>query len=170
MKPITWAFSGPITGRKFFSWMVVFFGVIAGVNALFIYFALDTWPGLTTGRAYEEGLSYNKVLDTAEAQNALRWRSQAYLGGVTPKGRVLSITIIGPRGPVDGLEVSAELTRPVGEGTRIPVTLTPDGPGQYIALVRLPALGRWRLELAAIRDSETSYRMIHDLTLAGEAE
>ncbi|MEQ8228531.1 MAG: FixH family protein [Rhodospirillales bacterium] len=167
MKFLTRTFSGPITGRRFFTWMVAFFAVISAVNATFIFLALDTWPGLTTSRAYDEGLSYNKVLADASAQNALGWKSRAHLGGATPKGRVLLVDIKGPEGPVSGLKVFAELFRPVGEGTRISLALTPDGAGQYMALVRLPVLGRWRLDLTATRGQESAYRMTHELQTAG---
>ena len=170
MNPILGAFCGPITGRKFFAWMVMFFGVIAAVNALFIFLALDTWPGLTTGRAYEKGLAYNKVLEEAAEQNARGWKSRVHLGGTTPRGRVLSVNITGPNGPITGLKVIGVLTRPVGESTRIPVTLLPDGVGRYTALVRMPALGRWHLELTTSRGPRTTYRMIHELALSGDAK
>lgn len=164
------AFSGPITGRRFFIWMVSFFGVIAAVNAIFIFMALKTWPGLTTSKAYEEGLSYNKVLEQASAQDALGWHSHVRIGGTTPKGRVLSVKIGGPYGPLDGLTVTAKLSRPIGEGATITTTLTSNGNGQYLSLVRLPALGRWRVTLSAERETESSYRMTHDLNVVGGVE
>ncbi|MEQ8739029.1 MAG: FixH family protein [Hoeflea sp.] len=167
MNLISRTFSGPITGRRFFIWMVAFFAVISAVNAVFIFLALDTWPGLTTNRAYDEGLSYNKVLAGASAQNELGWKSRVHLGADTPKGRVLSVSIKGPDGPVSGLKVLAELFRPVGDGTRLSLTLTPNSAGHYMALVRLPALGRGRLDLTATGGSESAYRMTHDLQTLG---
>ena len=57
-----------ITGWTVFYGMVAFFGVIIAVNLTFVYFALDSWPGLTTQHAYEEGIAYNKTLEQAAAQ------------------------------------------------------------------------------------------------------
>jgi len=37
----------PVTGRRVLIWLVAFFGVVIAVNMAFVYFALNTWPGLT---------------------------------------------------------------------------------------------------------------------------
>ena len=41
-----------ITGRMVLVGLLTFFGVVFAVNGVFVYFALDSWPGLTTEAAY----------------------------------------------------------------------------------------------------------------------
>jgi len=169
MTGITDIFKAPITGRTVLIWMVMFFGVIITVNGAFVFFALNSWPGLTTGRAYEEGLAYNETLDQAAAQDAMGWQSRVNLSPATPKGRILSVRLFSADGAgLDGLSVTALLRRPVGEGLDMDVALKQDGPGRYTALVRLPALGRWQAVLSVARGEKQSYRMVHELQASGE--
>ena len=154
----------PITGRRVLAWMIMFFGVIIAVNGVFVYLALDTWPGLSTEQAYEEGRAYNQTLADADAQNALGWRSRAAIGAPTPKGRVLTVRMSDAHGaPIVGLKVHVVLRRPVGDGVIVDATLGEEQPGVYGALVRLPALGRWQLALTANSANDVSYRMGHEL-------
>ena len=56
--------------------MVLFFGVITAVNAVFISAALRTYPGEVSVTPYEDGLAYNAKL--------ARQAAQAKLGGRPP--------------------------------------------------------------------------------------
>ncbi len=158
---------GPITGRRVFMWLVAFFGVIFAVNMAFVYFALDSWPGLTTKSAYEEGLAYNKTLDQAAQQDALGWQSRVVLSASTPRGRVLDVTLMGPEGPLHSLTVNALLRRPLGEGRETTVILDGEGAGRYVALLRLPVPGRWQVLLTARDGSGRTYRMAHEVIAGG---
>ena len=60
-----------ITGRMVFFGLVAFFGLIAAVNGVFMFYALDTFPGLTTEDSYKKGIVYNRTLDDAEARRRL---------------------------------------------------------------------------------------------------
>jgi nitrogen fixation protein FixH len=159
----------PITGRMVLIGMIAFFGVIISVNMAFVYFALDSWPGLTTQNSYEEGLAYNKTLESAARQDALGWHSRIGLGPATPKGvRVLSLSMTGPDGaPVAGLAAKARLSRPLGEGLTLDTKLSEQTPGDYTALIRLPALGRWEVEITTQAADGKSYRMIHEIQAGG---
>ena len=149
----------PVTGRKVLAWMVAFFGVVIAVNLAFVWFALDTWPGLTTGHAYQEGITYNQTIEQAEKQKALGWRSRLSLGAPTPRGHLVAARMSGPDGqPLRGLAVTALLRRPVGEGLDMTVTLAEDTPGHYAALVKLPAPGRWEVVVTAKGSGATPYR------------
>lgn len=160
--------SRPITGKMVLAWIVAFFAVIIAVNLTFVYFALDSWPGLTTQKAYEEGIAYNQTLEGAARQDAMGWRSHVVLGPSTPKGtRLLTLTMTGPDGALAGLAAQARLTRPLGEGLTVDVTLAEDRPGLYAALLRLPALGRWQAEVTARAPDGRSFRMVHDIEAGG---
>ena len=158
----------PITGKMVLIWIVAFFAVIVAVNLTFVYFALDSWPGLTTQKAYEEGIAYNQTLEGAARQDAMGWRSHVVLGAATPKGtRMLTLTMTGPDGVLAGLAAQARLTRPLGEGLTVDVTLAEDRPGLYAALLRLPALGRWQAEVTARAPDGRAYRMVHEVQTGG---
>ncbi|MEP0340040.1 MAG: FixH family protein [Alphaproteobacteria bacterium] len=160
----------PITGKMVLIWIVAFFAVIIAVNLTFVYFALDSWPGLTTQKAYEEGVAYNKTLESAARQDAMGWRSHVALGPSTPKGtRMLTLTMTGPDGPLAGLAAQARLTRPLGKGLTVDAKLAEDRPGLYAALLRLPALGRWQVEVTARAPDGRSFRMVHEIQ-AGDAK
>lgn len=160
----------PITGKMVLIWIVAFFTVIIAVNLTFVYFALDSWPGLTTQKAYEEGVAYNKTLESAARQDAMGWRSHVALGPSTPKGTcMLTLTMTGPDGPLAGLTAQVRLTRPLGEGLTVDARLAEDRPGLYAALLRLPALGRWQVEVTARAPDGRSFRMVHEIQ-AGDAK
>jgi nitrogen fixation protein FixH len=153
-----------ITGWTVFYGMIAFFGVIIAVNLTFVYFALDSWPGLTTQHAYEEGIAYNKTLEQAAAQNEMGWTSRVGLGAPMPKGgRVLGVIMQGPDGPLTGLDIHAKLSRPVGEGLIVETGLNEEQAGRYGGLVKLPALGRWEVEITAKDGAGRTYRMIHEI-------
>ena len=54
--------------------LVVFFGVVAGVNGIMIRAAVTTFGGVETGSSYQAGLAFERELAAAQAQNALLGR------------------------------------------------------------------------------------------------
>ena len=40
---------------------VLFFVVITAVNGVMIWYALESWTGLSSGEAYDDGLRYNQI-------------------------------------------------------------------------------------------------------------
>lgn len=147
-----------ITGRMVLVGFIVFFGVIAAVNGVFMYFALSTWPGLTTQDAYKQGVAYNQTLDAAAEQKALGWRSALALDG--GKLRVLLTDRDGA--PLSGASVEVALSRPLGEETAAMLKLNETTPGTYVAAFVAPLPGRWKAELA-VQQTEDVYRMRHEV-------
>ena len=69
------AMVGPASRDRWIPWaFVAFFGVVLAVNAVMIWVAFVTWPGLETTSAYQKGLAYNRTLAASQAQEALGWR------------------------------------------------------------------------------------------------
>ncbi|MBU2136561.1 MAG: FixH family protein, partial [Alphaproteobacteria bacterium] len=88
--------------------MVLFFGVITAVNAVFISAALRTYPGEVSVTPYEDGLAYNAKLARQAAQARLGWRAAA---GAEPQA--VAVRIVDAEGaPVRGLSFSGKLQRP----------------------------------------------------------
>jgi nitrogen fixation protein FixH len=130
----------------------LFFGLmllVVAVNGTMMFFAQSTFSGLDTDRAYQEGVQYNAILKEAEASAALGWAAKTR---VTPAGagRHIAVTLTDQSGrPVQGLELTAHLVRPVSTAFDQQLTLLPEGDGVYGADVTLPALGSWELRLSA---------------------
>lgn len=145
----------PVTGRSVLWWVVSFFAVIFIANFAFVYFALTSWTGLSTENAYEKGVRYNEVIDEAEAQKKLGWRSQVTLGGGNLVVRLSDKT----GKSLTGLSVRVNLIRPVEEGHDFTLTLTETNAGNYQAPVKFTRLGRWHAEVLVDR----KYRMRHEV-------
>lgn len=159
------AITKPITGRRVLIWLLLFFGTIVAVNGAFVYFALDTWPGLSTRRAYEEGLAYNKTLDAARVQQTLGWKSVVDFGVTESAGRTLTVRMTGrDNAPIAGLAISVELRRPVRDDEDRMLVLGEVKAGVYRAAVEATP-GRWQAIVKAADPGGRTYRMVHDLTI-----
>lgn len=153
----------PITGRTVLYWVIAFFVIIFAANGVFVYFALSSWPGLSTDNAYEKGLRYNATLAEGAAQQKLGWRSSV----VAPKGQKLEVRFSGSDGnPLPGLEVTAAMVRPSHEGYDVSVKLRSVEPGLYVAPVTLGLKGHWMVEVNATNEAGDRYKMIHEIDIA----
>jgi len=150
----------PITGRTVLFGMLAFFGVIIAVNMLFVYFALESWPGLSTDKAYEDGLAYNKTLEAAARQSELGWQSRVGL----ENGAQLSAMLLNKSGAgVSGGTVTARLVRPTHEGIDQTIMLKEFQPGHYLGPVSPLLPGRWKVELRVTEGEQSLYFMVHEL-------
>lgn len=150
----------PLTGRTVLIALLSFWAVVAAVNGVFIFFALETWPGLSQPDAYKAGVDYNRVLDEARTQSALGWRSGVDLD-VDGK---LTVRIAESNGtPLSGLVVSATLIRPAGGGQDERADLIRATDGSYRAQLAPRMAGAWSVELLAVHADGRKYRMIHEI-------
>lgn len=156
----------PITGRTVLIGFLAFFGLIFAVNGAFVYFALDSWPGLRYDKAYERGVNYNKVLSDAEAQAKLQWKSAVVTSATGDGAHRLLVRLVGPEGaPVTGAKVQVDLSRPTNESEDHGLTLAPTAPGEYAADFRFAALGRWLAALTVQGAGGETYKMTHDIVV-----
>lgn len=56
-------------------YFVLFFIVVAAVDAVMVTLAVTTHTGTVTDHPYEKGLAYNKVVEAAAAQEKLGWKA-----------------------------------------------------------------------------------------------
>lgn len=146
-----------LTGRHILAGMAGFFGVVFAVNAAFVYFAIDSWPGLTADRAYVEGLEYERVLEAADAQARLGWQTAVMYDA---SDRQLSVTIVDADGArVRDLRPVVRLQRPVGDSAALEHDAYEISPGHYAADVPPLTSGRWSAEVTV----DSRYRMNHAL-------
>lgn len=87
--------------------------IVVVVNAVMVWFALSTFPGLTTTQSYDRGRAYNQVIAEAARQDALGWSARVSLR----EGRIAFAVTDGEGRAVEGL-LQAHLMRPL-EGTRV---------------------------------------------------
>lgn len=148
----------PITGRMVLLGMILFFGVVGAVNGIFMYVALDTFPGLTNDNAYMHGLDYNKTLADGERQALLGWRTEAELRD----GTVQYVLTEKNGSPLTGAAVFAVAVRPVGAIHRTQLVLHETAPGVYVGDF-VPALdGRWMFSFSA-KVGDQRFRTDHEL-------
>lgn len=156
----------PITGRTVLYGFIAFFGVIFAVNGVFVYFALDSWPGLSFDKAYDRGLKYNEVLAKADKQAALQWKSSLAVAPIGNGEQRVALHISGPDGqPVRDLNLKIQFSRPTHEGVDFTVGLKPATNGSYVVQHAFPAAGRWHADVLADNGAGKTYRMIHDIMI-----
>lgn len=127
-----------IKGRHVLVAFVLFFGLIAAVDALFISLALRTFSGQVAKNPYEAGLLYDRTLQQRAAQAELGWT--ATLAAVGDGAVELVVTDRTGRG-VDGLTLNATLKRPATEVGARALRFTARGEGRYVADAELS--GAW---------------------------
>jgi nitrogen fixation protein FixH len=115
-----------------------------------IWFAIESFSGLTAEDAYQRGITYNQTIAVKEAEQALGWQASLTWQAdrsAAGKGR-LELQLEDRLGqPLQGAEVKARLRRPVGPENAMLVALPANGPGLYGADLSLPLRGQWDVDL-----------------------
>ncbi|GAA0777708.1 nitrogen fixation protein FixH [Roseibium denhamense] len=148
-----------ITGKTVLVWLLSFFAVVFTANAIFIYLALGSFPGVAVESSYEAGQSYNQEIAAAAEQHKLNWQIGSVLERTNAEaGRLLVTAADADGAPLYGVAVSAVLQHPAQQTADIDIVLTADGGGRYIAdLDRLPA-GNWNLVLVIEQDGMRKFK------------
>jgi len=154
-----------ITGRMVLFGIFSFFGVIFMVNGAFVYFALSSWPGLTTEKAYEQGRDYNQTLSGVESQKSLGWSSRVEFTA-DPGRHVFRVIFKDNEGqPLRDLRVRASFQRPVGDEKVIVVVLPEVANGEYESPVLFPLAGKWQANIEAGMNDGVRYHMRYVITV-----
>lgn len=133
-----------IKGRHVLVAFVLFFGLIAAVDAVFITLAYRTFSGQVAKNPYEAGLLYDRTLAERAAQTALGW--SATLASLDDRAVELVITDRSGKG-VDGLTLDGTLKRPATEVGARDLPFKPRGEGRYVADAELS--GAWDVIVVA---------------------
>ena len=157
-------------GRRARGWWIPYtfvagFAVVLIANGTMLYFATSTFSGLSTTKAYLEGLAYNQKVAAEEAQEALGWTWHIDLADIAAApsptaadGRAATLRLLGQDAegrPLDGVTMSALVRRPTEQGLDQTVDFRPVGPGRYEARITLPKPGQWDLLFTARRGDDT---------------
>ena len=79
MKQKGWLANGS-QGRHVLIGLVAFFGVMLLANGIFLYYALETFPGGDTSDPYRKGMHYNDTIAAAARQAEQGWRTETQAG------------------------------------------------------------------------------------------
>ncbi len=133
---------------KWIPWyFVLFFVVLAAVDAVMVTLAVRTQTGVVTTHAYEKGLAYNETIKAAEKQAALGWNAKLdFTAGEAKKG-TLSVSVQDASGKPLKADMRAEITRPTQAGMDFSLALK-EGKNA----LEFPASGLWEVRLFASRD------------------
>lgn len=140
------------TRSRWIPWVFVGgMSLVVVVNAGLIFAALSTFTGLTVAQSYDRGRSYNRVLASAERQEALGWSAQVVLRQGT-----LDVSVRDRDGlPVAG-RLEGVLQRPL-ERTALPLDFAPLGSGRFLAAVEPGQPGQWEARLTLIAPNGESF-------------
>ncbi|EKS31878.1 FixH family protein [Afipia clevelandensis] len=136
----------PLTGRAVLAILIAFFGVVIGVNAVMMRFAIETLPGTDVDSAYRASLAYEREIQSAHEQEARHWQVEASVARHDIDGAQIRIVAHDMKGaPLTGLEFSARLERPTDKRADRTVPLTDAGAGIYKGTVAGISSGQWHL-------------------------
>jgi nitrogen fixation protein FixH len=128
----------PLRDRIIPWYFVLFFVVIASVDAVMVTLAVRSNSGLVTEHPYETGLAYNQVVNAANKQDKLGWQST-----LNYRNGVLHFTLRDAAGkPLAISKATAIITRPTMTGMDFTAPLTGDA-----TKLQFPAPGLWQIEI-----------------------
>jgi len=142
-------------------WVIAWFALVASVlaiNALMVYFAIQSNPGLVVDDYYDRGQHYEKTLASRLAKDP-GWSMQPEMpiGIKAGESRALRFTLTDKAGqPVsaDGVTFYAYRPSDVTRDFSLPMTL--EGPGRYVVEASFPVMGMWDT-LFAVRQGADEY-------------
>jgi nitrogen fixation protein FixH len=138
----------PLTGRTVLICMIVFFGIIIGVNVVMAKLAIDTLPGVEVESAYSASLAYEGEIGAAREQAARAWKVNARVERAADGRAEVRVEARDRNGaPIQGLNFTSRLERPADRRADRPVELTDAGAAQYHGNVTELAAGLWDLVL-----------------------
>ena len=147
-----------VTGRAVFFSLVAFFGIVAGVNAIMIRFAVTTFGGVETDSAYKVGLAFNQERAAVETQNALHWSVSAQLTQVISDKARLVVNVNDQSGvPVNSIQVEAKLAHPANVRRDSQLTMHELAPGMFEGESDARP-GQWDLQIDVRRGDKHLFR------------
>ncbi len=151
-------------------WVLAGMGMVSTfllVNAVFIYYAITTSPGLVVEDYYDQGRDYeNNVMKIMAAQNALNWETKLAIPGriFTERADTFRFSAVDSRGvPIMDADVSVVAYRPSDADADFKVRLNQAAPGQYQALIAFPLPGIWDLNITVVNGEDT-FNMSHRIS------
>jgi len=152
-----------LTGRTVLICLVLFFALVAGVNAVMIKAAVTTFGGVESENSYQAGLAFAQQIAAAHAQDALRWRVEAKLSP-SERTTVIELTVTDDGGwPPAGLQLQTFYPQPDHS-----LNPAPPAAGTHI-LKYVPSAGTnaggpdiWWGELTTDQKPDDAFSLVYD--------
>ncbi|WP_306253442.1 FixH family protein [Parvularcula sp. IMCC14364] len=140
-----------LTGWHVLIAVIIFFTIIASVNAVMITLALKSFPGEEQKKSYMQGLQYNEVLAERDLQESLGWQAILYDGDTLTAGNTsIRVRLVDAENtPLQEMTLEATLGRPATDERDItPVFRLTQG-NLYEAQIDGLEAGVWDLKAVA---------------------
>ncbi|MFN0022729.1 MAG: FixH family protein [Parvularculaceae bacterium] len=138
-----------LSGRHVLLMMLAFFASVIAVNAVFIAYAVRSFPGEQEKKSYRQGLQFNALLEERAAQAALGWRASIDDAAIAGDGFRIVVSLRSKdQSPLDGLNLAGALVRPASSDGEQALAFAPLGGGRYEAMVAVPR-GAWDIAVTA---------------------
>lgn len=151
-----------LKGKHVFWALIGFFAVVSAVNAVFMYLAVTTMPGLTEKNPYESGRTYNREIEKSKTQKELGWKVKASIerGKVEDWDRLVVSATDDKDAPLQAYDVKAQLVRPTTNAGAINLKLQEVSPGLYaVSLNPKTQSGQWQMIVEIIENGERKFRI-----------
>ena len=131
---------------RWIPWVFVWgFGIVLAANGIMVFFAFDSFTGISTADSWQRGLAFDRQLEAQQRARTLAWRVAARLDPAAA-GHRLTLAVHDRTGrPLSSAQVRAEFLRPVEPGFDFDIALRPLGNGRYDAPVGPLRPGQWRV-------------------------
>jgi nitrogen fixation protein FixH len=140
------------------SCLVVFFGIVAGVNAVMIAAAVTTFGGVETESSYRAGLAFAREMTASREQAARSWQVNARLSATPDKANSVEISVSDAHGrPQAGLVATVRLVHPTDRRADRIATVSETGAGTFRGTISADA-GQWDLIIELSRHGERVFR------------
>lgn len=145
----------PITGRAVLICLIVFFGMIIGINAVMMKLAIDTLPGTEVDSPYVASLAYGSEIVAARAQVARGWAVNAQVNRDGDGGASVRVEALDRDArPLAGIVFAARLERPADRRLDQVVELAATSSATYRGRVAQLSAGQWDLVLEGDHNGE----------------
>jgi nitrogen fixation protein FixH len=147
-----------LTGRMVLVTLLVFFGIVIGVNVTMARLAISTLPGTEVDSPYAASLAYEKEIAAAHAQDARHWEVDAHVERAAAGAALLRLTARDKDGrPVSGLKFEGRLERPTDKRADQAIELSEVGIGVYSGRLEAIAPGQWDLVLEGDKSGQRMF-------------
>ncbi|TIU09389.1 MAG: cytochrome oxidase [Mesorhizobium sp.] len=151
------------TGRHMLFTILIFFGVVIGVNATMATFARTSWNGLVVENTYVASQQFNQKAREGRAQAAMGWT-----GKLTIAAGEVRYCLSAAGRPVALHGVRVVFRHPAYEAQDKTITLAPAS-GQTFAARHTPKNGVWIVEIDADAGLAKPYREVRRVVVSNGA-
>ena len=131
------------TGYHMLVWIVGFFLVVIGVNAVMATVAARSFTGTVVENSYVASQHFNRWLDEAKAQERLGWHA-----AIDHDGRRVTVRLTGSNTLIRDAVLSGTAVHPLGRLPDRVIHFESGEMSEYRSIETLPA-GRWQIRVTA---------------------